>query len=246
MKRYVICTLVLALSSGAFAASVTDFTDLSLAEDSYWNGSDGSGGFTSGGASFNNNYSTTYHSWGGFAYSNVTDNVTEGWGNQYSSITGGGYAGSIYGVAYCDPYTPTVPTITLATPTVCGGMWLTNDTYTYYSILNGDYFAKAIADGGYFKVIVTGYDDEGTQLGQCSAFLADYTSSDPADHYIVDDWIYLDLSSLGEVKTLDFSFDMTDWNWPTYAIVGEIVPEPVSISLLGIGGLALLRRRKVA
>lgn len=248
MKKYMSCILVLVMSSGAFAAtSVTDFTDLTLpGAETYWNGSDGSGGFTSGGASFNNNYNPTYFSWGGFAYSNVTDNTTPGWGNQYSSITGGGYAGSIYGVAYYDAYTPTVPTITLATETQCDGVWLTNDTYAYYSILNGDTFAGAISEGGYYKVIVTGFDAAGTELGNCSAFLADYTSTDPAEHYIVDDWVYLNLSGLGEVKTLEFSFSATDGNWPTYAVVGELVPEPMSMSLFGLGGLALLRRRKSA
>lgn len=247
MKKYVSGILVLALASGAFAATgVTNFTDLTLAADSYWNGSDGSGFFASGSASFNNNYNSTYDSWGGFAYSNVTDNTTEGWGNQYSSITGGGYAGPVYGVAFYDQYTPTVPVITLNTPTICDGIWLTNDTYTYYSILKGDFFASPISEGGYYKVVITGYDATGANLGQRSAFLADYTSSNPANRYIVDDWIYLDLSGLGEVKTLEFGFEATDGNWPTYAIVGQVVPEPACISLLALGGLAVLRRRKVA
>ena len=36
------------------AAYVVDFDELSLAAESQWNGSDYSGGFTSGGVSFNN------------------------------------------------------------------------------------------------------------------------------------------------------------------------------------------------
>ncbi|MDY6839745.1 MAG: DUF4465 domain-containing protein [Thermodesulfobacteriota bacterium] len=72
-----------------------------MASDSYWNGSDSSGGFISGDAHFSNCYDTSRGSWDGWAYSNMTDTTTAGWTNQYSAITGGGAGGSAnYGVAY--------------------------------------------------------------------------------------------------------------------------------------------------
>jgi len=74
--------------------------------------------------------------------------------------------------------------------------------------------------------------------------------------YIVDEWTWIDLSGLGSVTNLEFSFTSTDngaWgmNNPGYFAMDNFngsaldapVPEPMSIMLLGLGGL-LLRRRK--
>src|SRR5208283_4380952 len=57
---------LVALAGTSRGQTVTvDFQDLSLGPNSYWNGSDGSGGFTSRGAHFNNSYDTTYGDWSG-------------------------------------------------------------------------------------------------------------------------------------------------------------------------------------
>ena len=85
-------------------AELVDFDDLPLAPNSHWNGPDPAGtdepdpfggplpvkvgSFTSGGVKFGNEYNTNYDSWGGFAYSNQTDNTTPGFGNQFSAFTG--------------------------------------------------------------------------------------------------------------------------------------------------------------
>ena len=78
-----------------------DFEDLTLAPESYWNGSGLEGSytatdeFTSGIATYNNYYAYDadymFSSWGGFAYSNITDTVTTGFTSQYNSITGSGH-----------------------------------------------------------------------------------------------------------------------------------------------------------
>ena len=55
----------------------------------YWNGSNGAGNFTTGGAVFANsfiNWGGGYTSWDGFAYSNTKDLSTPGYGNQYLSL----------------------------------------------------------------------------------------------------------------------------------------------------------------
>lgn len=80
---------------------VVNFEDLSLAPNSYYNGADGAGGFTSQCTFFNNSYNQQYKSWSGWSYSNTTDTTTPGVSNQYSAYTGGGFRGSKnYGVAY--------------------------------------------------------------------------------------------------------------------------------------------------
>jgi len=61
-----ICILTLLLAGMSRAAIVT-FDDLPLAPDSYWNGADGAGGFTSGGVRFANHYNADWAFWDGFA-----------------------------------------------------------------------------------------------------------------------------------------------------------------------------------
>ena len=66
-----------------------------------------SGWFESGGLEFNNTFSDFFEfdftSWSQWAYSNVTDNVTAGFQNQYGVITGSGAGDSrTFGVAYVD------------------------------------------------------------------------------------------------------------------------------------------------
>src|SRR5579883_2152303 len=86
------------------AQTVIDFEDLSLDPNSYYNGSDMAGGFTSRGAFFNNTFDPMYGTWLGWSYSDTRDVLTPGFGNQYSAYKlshGGGAAHSAnYAVAY--------------------------------------------------------------------------------------------------------------------------------------------------
>ena len=74
-----ILVLLLSPLAATTRATVVDFEDLSLAPNSYWNGSDNSGGFTSRGAYFNNSYDQDYGSWDGWSYSNVVNTTTPGY-----------------------------------------------------------------------------------------------------------------------------------------------------------------------
>jgi hypothetical protein len=73
-----VISVLVGLACPVFGA-IADFEDLVLEPDSFWNGDDSSGGFTSGSAYFENYYDTVYGMWGGFAYSNMTDTLAEGW-----------------------------------------------------------------------------------------------------------------------------------------------------------------------
>ena len=65
-----------------------DFENLTIGSASFWNGSDGTGSFSSSGVAFKNNYSTTYSSWDGYIYSQKADIATPGIDNQYSVYDG--------------------------------------------------------------------------------------------------------------------------------------------------------------
>ncbi len=215
---------------------VADFDDLTLEEDSFWNGSDTSGMFVSGDAIFYNNYSTDYKSWEGFAYSNMKDTTTPGWGNQYSAITAAGHEKSpgIYGVAFKMMGDSTAIQVDKdGAAAEISGMYVTNTTFAYLSMKNGDDYAKkfggeAGTDPDFFKLIVTGVNSEGNEVGKVEFYLADFRSDNPEEDYIVKDWKWMDLSSLGSVIALYFSFESSDvgdygMNTPAYAAIDLIV-----------------------
>ncbi|MDA7978022.1 MAG: DUF4465 domain-containing protein [Pirellulales bacterium] len=217
----------------------------------YWNGSDGSGGFTSGGLDFANNFNSTFGSWDSWAFSNTTDTTTPGFANQYSAFTGGGVNGSAqYGVFF-QPFS-NGPTITPAgggTATFAGGFF-TNTTYAALSLQNGDAFAKKFGgpsgnDPDWFLLTVAGLDSGGGQTGAVELYLADYRFADNSQDFIRDEWTWLDLSSLGEVAALQFSLTSSDvgafgMNTPAYFALDNLtglssVPEPTSVLLWGVG-----------
>ena len=119
--------VLLFVFAGTAGADIADFEDLSLEPESYWNGSDESGGFASGSMYFSNNYDTTYDSWDGFAYSNITDTASSGWSAQYNAITGAGQGDSAnYGIGYVG--WAELPAITLNTTDVVDGLYVRTTT----------------------------------------------------------------------------------------------------------------------
>jgi len=222
--------------SGISSATVATFDELSLAAESYWNGSDGSGGFSSGSAYFNNNYNAVYMSWDGFAYSNITDTSSSGWTAQYNAITGGGQDGSAnYAIGYVGWAGP--PTMTLNTAGIVEALYVTNNNYAYYSMLNGDMYAKKFGglsgdEADWFLLTITGKDADGLTVGSVDFYLADYRFAENSQDYIVNTWEYVDLTGLGMVKSLEFGLSSSDvgdfgMNTPAYFAMDTIVPEPV-------------------
>ena len=254
-KGLVSLMFVLILSSVSSAA-ISTFDDLALGAESCWNGSDGSGGFVSGGAFFNNNYNTTYMSWDGFAYSNITDTGASGWTAQYNAIAGGGEDGSAnYGIGF-DPlasgFGTELPTMTLNAAGVVDGLYVTNNNYAYYSMLNGDAYAKKFGgvsgdEEDWFLLTITGKDASGSEVGSVEFYLADYRFADNGQDYIFSTWEYVDLMGLGTVNSLEFSLSSSDvgsfgMNTPGYFVLDTVVPEPGTLALLA-SGFVLLKRK---
>ena len=221
MKRFtsmvVLLVAVLFFGNPAFAQTV-NFEDLMLEAESYWNGSDGSGGFESRGVRFNNNFTDWGGgsvSWDGFAYSNLTDTTLSGFDAQYNAIPGAGARSSkIYAVAYVSTFAAGPPTVTFDKEQRITGFYATNSNYAYYSMRDGDDFAKKFTEEDWFKLTIVGIDATGVETGTVEFKLADGRN-------IIKNWTWVDLSSLGPVKQLTFSLsstDMGDWgmNTPAY------------------------------
>ncbi len=206
-----------------------DFENFGLSNENFYNGSDGAGNFISGGITFLNSYNSEWASWSGFSVSNVTDNKTSGWGNQYSAVPGKGAIGtSNYAVAYNGGG---LPEINFAGG-VLSGLYITNSTYAYLSMKNGDDFSKKFGgiDGtapDWFKVSMAGISEKGDTTGIVEYYLADFRFENNNEDYIVDEWKWIDLSSLGKITKIRFSLsssDNGDWgmNTPAYFCIDQV------------------------
>jgi hypothetical protein len=229
----------------------------------YFNGSDGAGGFTSGGLNFRNSFTDWgggWTSWDGWSYSSTTDTTTAGFTNQYSAYADGAHSGANYGVFF-EPSTPLATINGIASGGLTGA-YFTNTTYAALSMLNGDSYAKKFGgasgnDADFFKLAITGYDPLDTVTGTVDFYLADYRFTDNAQDYIIDDWTWVDLSSLGGATKLAFDLSSSDngaWgmNTPAYFAMDDLqlssVPEPSTLMLTLVAGASAagvsFRRRR--
>ena len=157
----------------------------------YWNGSDNTGGFTSGNANFPNQFTDWGEgitSWSGFAYSNHTDVSTPGFLNQYSC-----YAGSGAGNSEIFALVTNGDTLVFNVPERVDKISIANSTYTALSMNNGDDYAKKFGgedgtDPDFFHLIITGIDIRDEITGTVTLVLADYTSEDPMADFIANTW----------------------------------------------------------
>ncbi|MEO0626741.1 MAG: DUF4465 domain-containing protein [Bacteroidota bacterium] len=214
------------------AQVVIDFEDFNLPVESFLNGSDGNGGFTTGDIFLPNDYNPSFMSWTGWSISNTTDVTTPGFTNQYSSITGGGANGSAtYAVNYAFGNNNMILEGDAAGQVV-SGMYITNNTYAYLSMQDGDSFAKRFGgltgdDPDFFLLTVRAYSGGNLSTDSVNFYLADYRFDDNNLDYIVDEWTYLDLSSLGPADSLSFSLTSSDvgsagMNTPAYFCVDDV------------------------
>lgn len=240
MKKLYVYATALALSFGAQAQSIFDFESHALAAESYDNGSAGNGDFIftqTESIGLSNYYDSTGGWWTGFSISNITDNTTPGWGNQYSAYPGAGAGDSEnYGVFYYAGNLYTNGPMMAITE-----FKITNATYSALSMLNGDSFAKKFGspndaygnpDGtngeDFFKVWIICEDEQGTK-DSLDFYLADYRFADSTQDYIVDTWETIDLTVLPiETANISFRFESSDndsvfgMNTPAYFAIDDV------------------------
>ncbi len=198
-------------------AGIADFENLYLAPESYWEGPEGNtdtnteSKFYSGTYSFSNTYYPDWNYWGGYAYSNVTAtdyNPAEFSTQQFRSVVGHGADNSSnYAVVYAMGARTDIAVTHNVNGDIIQGVYLTNTACTYNSMINGDSFVGApFTQDDWYKIIVKGTKADGTTTTK-EIYLADYRDSDPANHYILTNWKWFDLSSLGTVTKISITVD---------------------------------------
>ena len=212
-------------------AQIATFETIELDSTGFWNGADGAGNYTEEGFSFFNLYDDSWGSWSGFSISSVQDDTIGTWANQYGVNTGMAYSGDNFAVA-TNGASVSVDLKTL------DGFYITNSTYATQSMLHGDAFAKQFGgvsgdDEDWYMLSVVGMVDT-LATDTIEFYLADYRFADNTEDYIVNDWTWLDLSSLGNITSLHFNWsssDNGDWgmNTPAYFCMDELSVNTVGV-----------------
>ncbi|MFN8310236.1 MAG: DUF4465 domain-containing protein [Chitinophagales bacterium] len=226
--RKIILLLALLGNFSIYAQTTATFDDLGLALDTFAERSV----FNSGHAQFKNVYSGGFFS--GFAVSTKRDSVTAGAANQFSSKTARGVNGSnAYGI--CNTYGDAV--IRLfggAEGHTVKGCYVTNTTFAYLSMKNGDAFAKKFGgvsgnDPDWFRLTVKAWLRDTIKPQQVDFFLADFRDANNANDYIINNWQWLNLQTLGDVDSLFFELNSTDtaggfgMNTPAYFALDNFI-----------------------
>ncbi|MDR3272279.1 MAG: DUF4465 domain-containing protein [Flavobacteriaceae bacterium] len=192
---------------------IATFENLYLSPESYWQGYEDTEEtlFYSGSYSFTNMYYPSYGFWGGFAYSNVTStafNPSQFLEHQFRSTVGHGVDESEnYAVLFTMGAQTEIKPMNTTDGETVAGVYLANAAYAYDSMTNGDSFAGVpFTSGDYFKVIFKGTTDTGS-TNTVEYYLADYRSANSSDWFILNDWKWFDLSSLGKVTKISISLD---------------------------------------
>jgi len=262
--RVAVALLAAVIAPALASAVIVDFEDLAVPASGAFNGDPGtlvpgqsvSAPWTSAGVAFANTFGIdsfggfAYQYWSGFAYSNVVDTTDPAFENQYASYPGGGFGSAVYAVAYSAE-----AAVTLPGPSTVAGFRIANTTYAALTMKNGDAygFSAPLPAGGWFATTATGRL-AGTVTGSTTFLLADLRGPAPAG--ILASWAWFDLSPLGAVDRIEFSFDGSDkgafgLNTPAYFAMDDLtltpVAEPASLMTTlaaAAGGLGLVRSRR--
>ena len=85
----------------------------------------------------------------------------------------------------------------------------------------GDSYTKAFTTGDYLKVTFTGYNAD-NDANAVDYYLADYTSADESEHYMLKQWTWVDLSSLGNVVKLTVTLSASQSGVPAYVCLDQL------------------------
>lgn len=223
----------IALINGNIQNTLVTFNELSTGDEAYYLPS-GDSLFNSGPVSLKYNGGEGF--WSGFTYSNLSEINNDYAHDQFAAASLSGMDGNStnYVVSYVannwmsGTYDPIPAEIKVTNGEVVqfGGFYVNNTQIGLTSIRDGSLYNKKFGgetgnDPDWFKLMVWGIRSDNSITSKIEYYLADFRSRDNSKDYIQNDWRWVDLKSLGEVKELRFELQSTDngdfgMNTPAY------------------------------
>ena len=197
--------------------TIVDFENVNLSTDSLSIGTN----FISGNCNFIGNSNQFWN--GGVVCSAKNDTLTASYLNQYSCIGGSGaFKSRHFGVVY-------TPASFTCQASINGyytikSILVNNSTYAYRDMQTGTPgVSKKFVAGDWFKLSIKGFKTK-VQTSIVDFYLADFRNGKSS---LIKTWEKVDLSALGQVDSVAFSFDSSDvgqWgiNTPTYVCIDNI------------------------
>ena len=194
-----------------------DVTNLPNFHHKVYNDSTGGGGFISRNAFFPTQWDTSFGGYwaSGWAASTYYDTTTAGYPNLYGCAAYKGYANSnTFAVGTTAGNLTIRLTDSLIGKTVTG-MYVCNSTYAYKSMKYGDSFGDTAFKASrkdWFKLTVRNYHGGALAADSIEIYLADFRYADTTQNYILKQWMWVDLTSLGNTDSLAFYLHSTKNN----------------------------------
>ena len=248
MKRsgqFSYCLIVFLLATMAnigFSQTVADFENFKLMPGQFLNNASPESSFQSGAIELPNFFDAEFNFWSGWSITADTNTTTPGFLNQYSAIPGEGALQSrTYAVGYIyDPIIVRHQPHALGKPMI--GLYITNSTYAYLSMRDGDSFAKKFGgetgnDPDFLLITFKKYSGGVLSADSIDFYLADYRFPNAQDDYLVSDWAYVDLSILGPMDSLSIRMTSSDngifgMNTPSYVCIDHLTTDNLQLPLL--------------
>lgn len=206
MKRYYLFLSAIALSGASLAQDFLTFDSLGLPLDTFWNGSMLDTPYVEGSFEVPCEFDTAFGGYwaSGIAISTMRDTVTGDYTNLYSAIPGTGHESAAYGLV--NAASSAIIKTNLVDNWAYAPRWMkfyiTNSTYAFRSMQNGDLFAKKFGgnsgnDPDYLFVRMT-FEYE----PHLDFYLADFRDSNNAEDYIINDWVLVDLNDYPNLESV--------------------------------------------
>lgn len=236
-KTITFLMLVCATFNFKAQSQITTFESFTLAPNSFYKDTN-SVPFQTGSVLFRYKWDKPFAYWsGGFSYTNINDTANGNFSNLYNARAGKGYNNS---TKYATGQNNAV--MVLKAPyDKLDGFYITNTTYAYKSMKNGDQFAKKFGgttgnDPDFFKVTAKGYFNGTVKADSAVFYLADYRFATNTQDYIVQNWQWFNTSALGQVdsvKLIMYSSDNGQFgiNTPTFFSIDDVT---VSDAFVGV------------
>lgn len=250
MKQFFANFFAVVVALTTYSQTTSTFESLSVPFDSFLSAKNNpSGFFDDGNVRFPTVWDTSFGGYwrDGFVPSSKTDKTTAGFSNLFSASTGGGFSSSTYAIAQGGSG---VKLLNNAVGKSVKGFYVTNTTYAYLSMKDGDAFAKKFggASGNepdFFMLTVKGYSNGVEKQDSVNFYLADFRFADNNQDYILNAWAWVDLQALGNVDSLNFRLYSSDvgqfgMNTPSFFAVDNLITSD------GVSGISVLQNLSIS